>query len=404
MKILHTADWHLGKKLDNYSRIQEQREVMNEICSIADSHNVDMVLIAGDLFDSFNPSTESVELFYKTLKKLSKDGSRAVIAISGNHDSPDRIETPNPLALECGIVFIGYPNTQIKPFKLDSEVEIINSEPGFVEVKMPNVPYSVRVVSTPYANEHRLKVALNSENKEDDLRNILQSNWKRLCDKYCDDKGVNVLVSHLFMINKDEKIIPEEPDNEKPILFVGGAQPIYTSNIPDNIQYTALGHLHRKQQIPSDNGTVMYSGSPIAYSFAEAHQKKYVIIVDAQPGKEVTINQEQLHCGKNLVRITAKGIADAETKLLENIDSLVELTLITEDFISANDRQHLNDIHPNIINLLPQIKNKGQEDNENYSVDINKSLEDLFADYFEHSYEKRPDDDIKNLFNEIISL
>ena len=92
MKILHTADWHLGKKLDRFSRIEEQIDLMNEIVEIAESENVDLVLIAGDLFDTFHPPTEAVDLFYKTLKRLSKNGKRPVIAIAGNHDSPSLID------------------------------------------------------------------------------------------------------------------------------------------------------------------------------------------------------------------------------------------------------------------------------------------------------------------------
>jgi len=107
MKILHTSDWHLGKRLENFSRLDEQIAVLDEICTIADKENIDAVLVAGDLFDTFNPPTEAVELFYRSLKKLSKNGSRPVIAIAGNHDSPDRIESPDPLARECGIIFAG---------------------------------------------------------------------------------------------------------------------------------------------------------------------------------------------------------------------------------------------------------------------------------------------------------
>ena len=110
MKILHTADWHLGKRLDRFSRIDEQRAVMEEIVQIANDQKVDMVIVAGDLFDNFTPNTDAVELFYKTLKQLSYEGKRPVVAISGNHDSPKLIDAPDPLARECGIFLIGYPN------------------------------------------------------------------------------------------------------------------------------------------------------------------------------------------------------------------------------------------------------------------------------------------------------
>ena len=118
IKILHTADWHLGKKLDSFSRLEEQILVMNEIVQIADEQIVDLVLVAGDLFDNFNPSVEAIELFYKTLKRLSQNGIRPVIAISGNHDSPYLIDAPDPLARECGIILIGHPKAKVTPFQL----------------------------------------------------------------------------------------------------------------------------------------------------------------------------------------------------------------------------------------------------------------------------------------------
>ena len=115
MKILHTADWHLGKRLDDRSRLEEQQVVLQEICEIAEREGADAVLVAGDLFDTFNPPTEAVDLLYSTLKRLTADGHRPVIAIAGNHDSPDRIEAPDPLARACGIIFAGYPTPSYPP-------------------------------------------------------------------------------------------------------------------------------------------------------------------------------------------------------------------------------------------------------------------------------------------------
>ncbi len=124
MKLLHTSDWHLGKYLNNFSRHAEQQEVLEEICEIAEREKVNAILIAGDLFDTYNPPTESVELFYRILKRLSANGTRAVIAIAGNHDSPERIEAPDPLARECGIIFAGYPNSLVSTFTLESGLSI----------------------------------------------------------------------------------------------------------------------------------------------------------------------------------------------------------------------------------------------------------------------------------------
>ena len=122
MKILHTADWHLGKRLETFSRHDEQVAVLDEICQIADREAVDAVIIAGDLFDVFSPPNESSELLFKTCKRLANNGLRAVIAIAGNHDSPERIEAPESLARECGIVFSGFPHTVVPTFSLPTGV------------------------------------------------------------------------------------------------------------------------------------------------------------------------------------------------------------------------------------------------------------------------------------------
>jgi exonuclease SbcD len=116
MKILHTADWLLGKRLEQFFRTEEQHDVLNEICAIADEQNVDAAIIAGDLFDTFNPPIEAMDLFYKTLKKLSNNGKRLVVAIAGNHDSPERIEAPDPLARVWYCIFriSDYGNSEVQ--------------------------------------------------------------------------------------------------------------------------------------------------------------------------------------------------------------------------------------------------------------------------------------------------
>ncbi|MEA3505720.1 MAG: exonuclease SbcCD subunit D [Bacteroidota bacterium] len=403
MKFLHTSDWHLGKRLENVSRMEEQRAVMQEICDIADSEKVDAVIISGDLFDTYNPPTEAVDLFYKTLKKLTNNGRRAVIAIAGNHDSPDRIESPDPLARECGIIFAGYPNSIVMPFELESGVKVTKSEEGFVEIKLPDVEVPLRVLFTPYANEFRLKSFLGHEDSEEEMRNILQQKWHKLADKYCDEKGVNILMTHLFVVKKGAEI-PDEPTDEKPILHVGGAQAVYTENIPKQIQYTALGHLHRKRLVSDNSSPIIYSGSPLGYSFGEANQKKYVIVIDALPNKEVVMKEVELEKGKKLLRNRAESIDDAVLWLQDNQDALVELTMVTDDYLTAEERRRLNNSHSGIITIIPQVKNMNIL---NYSgksnIDLSKGIEELFVDYFKYKNGQNPNERIKDLFKEVLS-
>lgn len=402
-RILHTGDWHLGKRLEDFSRLEEQRAVMDEICQIANKEEADIVVVSGDLFDTFNPPTEAVDLFYKTLKRLTNGGCRPVIAIAGNHDSPDRIEAPDPLARECGIIFAGYPNSEVPVFELETGLKVIGSEKGFIELSIPGKSFPIRLLLTPYANEYRLKSYLGEENSEEELRNVLQYKWQQLCNKYCDNNGVNILISHLFMIKRGE-VVPEEPEDEKPILHVGGAQAIYSENIPRQIQYTALGHLHRMHKVDDFPSPIYYSGSPISYSFSEANQKKFVLMVDVAPGETAKVSEFQLSTVRPLLRKRAYGVDDAIAWLSNNSNALVELTLVTDTYITAKDRRRLNAAHNGIVTIIPEILNPDlfAESNKK-QIDLNQSMESLFNDYFTHIKGQLPNEDIMNLFKEILA-
>lgn len=399
MRILHTADWHLGKRLEKFSRLEEQRQVLEEIIAIADEQQVDAVLIAGDLFDNFNPASEAVELFYRTLKRLSAQGKRAVVAIAGNHDSPDRIEAPDALASECGIFFSGYPNSIVSTCELDSGVCIAHSEPGFIELKLPSCDQKLRLLVTPYANEYRLKTFLGMDNTEEELRQVLQRRWTELADRYCDDQGVNMLITHLFMMKKGAEK-PEEPDDEKPILHVGGAQVVYSENIPPQIQYAALGHLHRYQQIDDRPCPAVYSSSPLSYSFSEAGQEKYVVIIDALAGERVTFNKVALQSGRKLERKRFDDIEKALGWLYENPDALVELTVSTDEYLRSEDRKRLLQAHQGIVTLIPEVRSL-KTASAVQRINLNQNMDDLFQQYFQHRHGQSANPALLELFNEI---
>ena len=403
MKLLHTSDWHLGKRLEDFSRIEEQQAVLQEICEIAEREQVDAVLVAGDLFDTFNPPTEAVDLFYKTLKRLSNNGRRPVIAIAGNHDSPDRIESPDPLARECGIIFAGYPNSVVPEFELESGLKVLRSEEGFLELKLPGIDAPLRLLLTPYANEFRMKTYLGQENSDEELRIVLQKKWQELAEKYCDNKGVNLLETHLFVVKKGDEL-PEEPADEKPILHVGGAQAIYSENIPEQIQYTAIGHLHRMHRVDSAPCPVYYSGSPLSYSFAETNQKKYVLLVDAEPEKVARVQELELTKGKKLLRKWAEGIVEALQWLAENPNCLVELTMVTDTYLTAQERKQLSAAHNGIVTIIPEVKNASEFSGGNKkSIDLTKTMEELFTDYFRHEKRQGPNEEVMKLFTEILA-
>lgn len=399
MKILHTADWHLGKRLDRFSRLEEQILVMNEIVQIADAQNVDLVLIAGDLFDNFNPSVEAAELFYKTLKRLSLNGKRPVIAISGNHDSPSLIDAPDPLARECGIILIGHPKANVAPFELE-HFKISKSVEGFIELEFKNHPFPIRILHTPYANEVRLKEYF-GENKDVELNHVLSQNWKKLADDFCDENGINLLMAHLYMNKKGTPIL-DEPEGEKPIK-IGNADLIWSEIIPHQIQYTALGHLHSFQNIGTAEKPVIYSSSPLCYSFSEAGQTKYVSIITAEPNKPVSFEKTALENGKPLVRKTFDSVETTIEWLQQNPNSLVELTLESETFLKAEERKHIYQSHNGIVHLIPKVKNQDFNENLLSEINLNQDIQSVFKDYFKSKNGgQEANEDLINLFNEIV--
>jgi DNA repair protein SbcD/Mre11 len=429
MKILHTADWHLGKRLDNHPRHAEQVEVLAEICDIADREAVDVVIIAGDLFDVFSPSNESTDLFYKTCKQLTNNGLRPVIAIAGNHDSPERIETPDPLARACGIVFVGFPNSVVQPFSLPTGVAVSRSDAGFVEILMPQFTYPLRLLLTPYANEYRLRQNLGIENPEESLRQILTEQWYGLSEKYLKktdknavymartrhqaesmteespdfQEGVNLGVAHLFVM-ENGGVPPEEPEDERPI-FVGGAGAVFSDCFPLELQYVALGHLHRKQVIAMEPCPIVYCGSPLAYSFAEENQEKYVIIVDVEPNQKADFRQVLLTKTKKLLRGRYESVDEAIEWMQQFPDALIDLTIVSDSFMKNQDTRRLKESHAGIIRILPEMKSENAADTEGSSIiDIGGKMSDLFVDFFKFKNKgQAPNAEVLALFDELLA-
>ncbi len=401
MKILHTGDWHLGKRLDNFSRIEEQRRVLSELCILADEQQPDAIIIAGDLFDNFNPAVEAVELLYRTLRQLSQDGNRPVIAIAGNHDSPDRIDAPDIIARECGIIFIGYPKAHIRPFAIPSGFSIIASAPGFMEIQIPKFPYTLRVLHTAYANELRLKQYLGLEGKEQTLNTLLKTHWTEVADQYCDNSGVNILTTHLYMMQRGG-IIVDEPEGEKP-LKIGNAELIYSDCIPEQIQYTALGHLHRYQQIGGHRSPVIYPSSPLAYSFSESGQQKGVVIVELSPQSSAKYTFLPLKSGRSLHRKRFEDIDEAIRWLKDHPYTLVELTLISDEFISSGTLKRIHEAHDGIIHIIPVVNSQKVINSSTKMINLEQDLDLLFKDYFQFKYAQEPNEELMDLLKEVIS-
>ena len=403
MRLLHTSDWHLGKKLNNFDRLEEQRNVMREIVSIADEQNVDMVVVAGDLFDTYNPSSDAQQLLYQTLYELSHDGQRPVIAIAGNHDSPDRVESPEVLAQVSGIFMFGYPNSMHGNAYIHKKFHINQKAQGFMEIQIPGCMAPIRILHTPFTNQERLQAYLGVTEDEEQkaLRNQLQKMWQKMADMYCDNAGVNILVAHQFVINNENDTEVKEPDDENAVN-VGGTSAIFSYNIPRQIQYTALGHLHQCKKVGDNN--IWYSGSPLEYSFAETNQDKFVLVSDIEPNKEPSVNKILLKSGCKLKRMTFNNILDATNWLVQNRNCWVELTIVSDNYLSHSDKQMLYDASDKIVAIIPQVNTSSDTLSAGSLISsIRTNRTALFKSYFTKIKGGEPDQSLIDLFKEIIS-
>ncbi|MDO5518789.1 MAG: exonuclease subunit SbcD, partial [Clostridium sp.] len=288
MRILHTADWHLGKNLEGYSRMDEQEEFLNDFVHIVEDNNIDMIIIAGDVYDSSNPPARAEKMFYDTLKKLSRDGERLTLVISGNHDSPERLVAAGPLARDHGIIMVGTPKTVI-PRGEYGKHQVLESGEGFIEIEI-NGEKSV-ILTVPYPSEKRLNEIIyngmdNEEEKAKSYSDRIFSLFDSLKKHYREDT-INLAVSHLFAMGS------EESGSERSIQL-GGTYIVDGSCFPKEAQYVALGHVHKPQIVPGTNKRARYCGSPIHYNKKEISFEKKCFIVDVKAGEECKVDEVKL--------------------------------------------------------------------------------------------------------------
>lgn len=253
MKILHTADWHLGKNLEGQSRLDEQQEFLNDFVKIVEDNNIDLVVIAGDIYDTSNPPARAEKLFYDTLKKLSKKGERLILVIAGNHDNPERLVAAGPLAMEHGIIMVGTPKTVVLPGEYGMH-KVVNSGEGFIEIDIRGE--KAVILTVPYPSEKRLnEVLYNAVDSDDEKLKSYSDRIKELFDSLAvnfREDTINLVVSHLYAMGS------EESGSERSIQL-GGSYIVDGSCFPEKAQYIALGHVHKYQIVPCTRKRARYS-------------------------------------------------------------------------------------------------------------------------------------------------
>ena len=376
MKILHTSDWHIGKRLINRERLDEQTEVLDEIVEICDREGVELVIIAGDVFDTYTPSAEAERLFYSKIKLVAGE-NRAVVIVSGNHDDGVRLSAAAPLSQEQGIYIIGNERRMFAFGDTVRPVRPIASGKGyatFVNEKGERVFLSF----LPYPNEARFK------EEKSELPYVEQmQKWIEEGESGNVDKLPSVFVGHLFVAGGAVS------DSEREI-DLGGARAIPVEALPKS-DYIALGHLHKKQHM--GKGHCYYSGSPLQYAFDERADKG-VKVFDLTADGVQDLHDVPLTKGKKLVRLQADDVESALTLLQAYPDELVEMKLILTAPLVASDAQALS-ANKNLVSLIAEVRTE-----ENLAFESRKGLssESLFDLFYKTNYGAEPKEELKTLF------
>lgn len=396
MRILHTGDWHLGKNLEGYSRMDEQEEFLNDFIDIVEENNIDLVIIAGDVYDSSNPPARAEKMFYDTLKKISKNGERLTLVIAGNHDNPERLVAAGPLAMEHGIIMLGTPKSTVEEGEYGKH-KVIKSGEGFIEIEINN-ERSI-ILTVPYPSEKRLNEVLYGEMDSDEEKmksygERIHSLFNSLKENYREDT-INLVVSHLFVMKS------EESGSERSIQL-GGSYIVDGSCFPKEAQYVALGHVHKPQIVPGTEKKARYSGSPLHYNKKEINFTKKCFIVDVKVGEESKINEVEFKVYKPIEIWKCTSIEDAINKCEENRDRScwVYLEINTDRYIREDEIKQIKDIKKDILEIIPKLNNL-EENEEEVSI-YEKSFEDIFKDFYKKERGVEADHEILELLLSLV--
>ncbi|MDD2958434.1 MAG: exonuclease SbcCD subunit D [Lachnospiraceae bacterium] len=324
MRFIHLSDLHIGKRVNEFSMLEDQRFILHQILEIIDEKKVEGVWIAGDVYDKTVPSAEAVQLFDDFLTELA-DRELPVFVISGNHDSPERIAFGARLLNSRGVYLSPVYNGKAEPVVLqDAYGEIRIYLLPFLKPAMVKHVFPEREI-TSY--QEALEAAIEA------IKGNLTAEWDRSCR--------NILLAHQFVTGS------ERSDSEE--CSVGGMDNVDASVFSD-FDYVALGHIHKPQRAGGEN--IRYCGTPLKYSFSEAGHKKSVTLVDAGEKGNLTIQTEVLYPLRDLreIRGSYMELTALENYRNTNTSDYLHITLTDEEDI-PDAIGRLRSIYPNIMKL-----------------------------------------------------
>ncbi|MBQ8681664.1 MAG: exonuclease SbcCD subunit D [Bacilli bacterium] len=377
MKIMHLADLHLGKSILEQSLINDQIYILNQIVDIIVDKKIDVVLIAGDVYDKAIPNVEAVRLFSSFLARLYELKVK-VLVISGNHDSKDRLSFGSELFIDNGVYIEGTFSGNLKCVELEDEY-------GKVLI------YMLPFVKPADVRKYYPDVSI------DDYQDAI----KCIIDNANIDKTKrNIIMVHQFVTANGIDI--ERSDSES--ISLGGIDNIDVS-LFDKFDYVAMGHIHRGQRLTKD--TVRYAGSPLKYSFSEVNHKKSVPIIELNEKGNVKIELVDLVPIRDMIAIKGKleELLDKEFVDKINVNDYVSAVITDEDYI-MDAIGKLRSVYKNILRLEYDNKrtNNYLDNDKSKDIDIKQISEiDLFSEFYKMQNNIELDNERKKILNEIIT-
>jgi exonuclease SbcD len=381
MRILHTADWHLGRRLNRASRLAEQRSVCEQLVEATRRRDPDAVVVAGDVFDVFTPGAGAERLYYDTVQALADGGRRPVLVVAGNHDSPARLTAPGGLLATEGVLVFGDPHDEQDAPEPGTwpGFEVLDSGPGWVRLSVGGERALFHLLPFPARSRLPARVDEDDASATEILR-ALQGDLP-------DVDEAPYLVGHLHVGGDHD--VEEDTDD-----YVGGAYAV-APEVLDAYEAAFLGHLHR----PFGTDTWRYAGAPLPFDFDDPDVDRGAWLYE--DGDWTQVGHE---AGRPLVVHRPGSVDEALDRAAEATDAWTRLVFERGTVLTRSERE---DVRGAFGDRLVDIRFEEVEQaspEETPTVDVAEvDPEEAFRGYVEELDGEAPDEELVDLFLEVLA-
>ena len=385
MKIIHTADWHIGQRLHERSRLDEHAQFLDWLLETILEHKVDLLLVSGDIFDTSLPSADATNLYYRFLYRLFNETDAYTVITAGNHDSARHLEAPREFLKMGRIHVVGLAaeaHACVFSFPPDAPQVTVAAVPYLSETELPYLSYETEI------------------EKSERYRERLKSFYAD-CVAAMPAELPKILMGHLFVQGG------QISDSERNVQ-IGGATAIHASDFPEGMDYVALGHLHKPQAIKGTAYPIRYSGSPIPLRFNEAGYSKQMYLLDL-PDDGSLVRDEGIEIPVFKELCTVEGDEDFilwEAQAQTWTDKYIQVKLkLRKPRSGINDkiRQIFSDRGGEVLSVeieVPEATHGSQ-----ISVEDMKRPEEIFEQFYRTRFEDEPpDESLSRTFNELLQM